>query len=154
MTPFNSRKRCAQRMACGNTSAASMNPPGLSVNTAAVLIAVEQTKREHRQTDSLIGLVSKGFCVYLAEQPALGRSAYHPEESGERIYHSVESLIDRFTSDQGTWTPAQKHTQWPDNGTDRNNETRGSPSTQGSSPDISAYFSGTTAQKSSLIKGK
>ena len=26
--------------------------------------------------------VSQGYCVYLAEQPARGRSAYHPEENG------------------------------------------------------------------------
>lgn len=30
--------------------------------------------------------VSKGYCVYLAEQPARGRSAYHPEE------HAIETV--------------------------------------------------------------
>lgn len=67
--------------------------------------------------------VSKGYCVYMAEQPSRGRSAYHPEVNGERIYHSVESLINRFTSNQGTWPQAKLHTQWPDNGSDWNDET-------------------------------
>lgn len=62
--------------------------------------------------------LSKGYAVYLAEQPARGRSAYHPEDNGPQIYHSVEALISRFTSDQGNWPQSRKHTQWPGNGTD------------------------------------
>lgn len=62
--------------------------------------------------------VSKGYAVFLAEQPARGRSAYHPEENGPQIYHSVEALTSRFTSDQGRWPQSKKHTQWPGNGTD------------------------------------
>ena len=67
--------------------------------------------------------VSKGFAVYLAEQPARGRSAYHPEENGPRIYHSAESLIRRFTSDQGDWPQSRKHTQWPGESTSLEEET-------------------------------
>lgn len=59
----------------------------------------------------------KGFCVYMAEQPSRGRSAYHPEENGPRRYHSVEDLVRRFTSDRGDWPQAKLHTQWPGDGT-------------------------------------
>lgn len=57
--------------------------------------------------------VSQGFCVYLAEQPARGRSAYHPELHGVTTFHSVETLRERFASSEGPWTQAEKHTQWP-----------------------------------------
>ncbi len=62
--------------------------------------------------------VSKGFAVYLAEQPARGRSAYHPEENGPQIYHSAEALIQRFTSNTGKWPQSKLHTQWPGEGID------------------------------------
>ena len=57
--------------------------------------------------------VSQGYCVYLAEQPARGRSAYHPEENGPRIYHSMEAIQSRFASNEGNWPQAALHTQWP-----------------------------------------
>lgn len=57
--------------------------------------------------------VANGYCVYLAEQPSRGRSAYHPEDNGPRIYHCVEDLTRRFTSDQGEWPQAVLHSQWP-----------------------------------------
>ena len=60
--------------------------------------------------------VEKGYVVYLAEQPARGRSAYHPEEDGPRTYHPVEIIENRFTSNDGTWPKARLHTQWPENG--------------------------------------
>lgn len=56
--------------------------------------------------------VSKGYQVYLAEQPARGRSAWHPDENGPTIHHSTESLA-RFTSNQGNWPQSCKHSQWP-----------------------------------------
>ena len=60
--------------------------------------------------------VSQGYCVYLVEQPARGRSAYHPEENGPRIYHSMEAISKRFASDEGGWPQAPLHTQWPGQG--------------------------------------
>ena len=57
--------------------------------------------------------LSQGFCVYLAEQPARGRSAYHPEDNGPAIYHSMEAILDRFASNSGKWPGAGLHTQWP-----------------------------------------
>lgn len=57
--------------------------------------------------------VSQGYCVYLAEQPARGRSAYHPAENGPTIYHPLEILLERFASPDGRWPQAHLHTQWP-----------------------------------------
>lgn len=60
--------------------------------------------------------VSKGYAVYLCEQPSRGRSAYHPEDNGPRMYHSLESL-QRFMSAAGSWPQSARHTQWPGEGT-------------------------------------
>lgn len=62
--------------------------------------------------------LSKGYMVYLAEQPARGRSAYHPDENGKTIYHSIEMIQSQFTTDQGDWPQAAGHTQWPGDGGD------------------------------------
>lgn len=59
--------------------------------------------------------VSKGYAVYLCEQPSRGRSAYHPDQNGPRIYHSLESL-QRFMADNGSWPQSKLHTQWPGEG--------------------------------------
>lgn len=60
--------------------------------------------------------VRQGYVVFLAEQPARGRSAYHPQTDGSLMYRSMEEMQERFTSDQGKWTQAKLHTQWPDDG--------------------------------------
>ena len=60
--------------------------------------------------------VEQGYTVYLVEQPARGRSAYHPEDDGRRIYHSMEDIEERFTSSNGKWKQAKLHNQWPDGG--------------------------------------
>ena len=60
--------------------------------------------------------VSQGYAVYMCEQPSRGRSAYHPEDSGPRMYHSLESL-QRFMSNTGAWPQSALHTQWPGEGT-------------------------------------
>ncbi len=59
--------------------------------------------------------VSKGYAVYLCEQPSRGRSAYHPEQNGPRMYHSLTSL-QRFMSNNGKWPQSKLHTQWPGEG--------------------------------------
>ncbi len=59
--------------------------------------------------------VSKGYDVYLCEQPSRGRSAYHPDQNGPRIYHSLESL-QRFMGSSGRWPQSKLHTQWPGEG--------------------------------------
>lgn len=57
--------------------------------------------------------VSQGYTVYLAEQPARARSAWHPEVNGPTIHHTAEAIAQRFASDQGRWPQARLHTQWP-----------------------------------------
>lgn len=66
--------------------------------------------------------VSLGYAVYLAEQPARARSAYHPDTNGPTIFHSMEDLWNRFVSDEGAWPQAKRHTQWPGMGTDEQDE--------------------------------
>lgn len=66
--------------------------------------------------------VSQGYCVYLAEQPARARSAYHPDVNGGTMYHSIEAIWNRFVSNEGRWPQAVKHTQWPGIGTERQDE--------------------------------
>lgn len=56
----------------------------------------------------------QGYVVYLAEQPARGRSAYHPEADGPRRYHAVEDIERRFAGTGGSWETAKLHTQWPE----------------------------------------
>ncbi len=62
--------------------------------------------------------VSKGWCVVLAEQPCRGRSAYHPALEGPRGFHPLQIVRQRFTTDEGSWPQAKRHTQWPENGAD------------------------------------
>ncbi|MBR1895568.1 MAG: alpha/beta fold hydrolase [Pyramidobacter sp.] len=57
--------------------------------------------------------VSHGWVVYLAEQPARGRSAYHAEDDGERMRHSFADLKKRFLGSEGSWPQSKLHTQWP-----------------------------------------
>lgn len=59
--------------------------------------------------------LEQGYVVYLAEQPARGRSAYHPEVDGPRRYHTVEDIEGRFAGTGGKWLTASAHTQWPEN---------------------------------------
>ena len=57
--------------------------------------------------------VSRGFAVYLAEQPARARSAYHPSVDGPSTFHSTEIMTSRFIGSNGGWPQSEKHTQWP-----------------------------------------
>lgn len=56
-----------------------------------------------------------GFVVYMVDQPARGRSAYHPEFDGELRNFPAPVIQKLFTAsrDGGTWTQAPKHDQWP-----------------------------------------
>ena len=67
--------------------------------------------------------ISKGYRVFLAEQPARGRSAWHPDVNGSTTFHPVEVLSERFTTDKGPWMRAKAHTQWPGDGSDWQDET-------------------------------
>jgi pimeloyl-ACP methyl ester carboxylesterase len=64
--------------------------------------------------------VSRGYMVYIFDQPARGRSAYHPDA------HPVESMfrdgalrleeLFTATADYGKWRQSALHTQWPGTG--------------------------------------
>src|ERR1700733_9958298 len=59
--------------------------------------------------------LGQGYVVYLADQPARGRSAWHPSVNGPLQILSASDIERRFTaSEDGDNSPqAKKHTQWP-----------------------------------------
>jgi pimeloyl-ACP methyl ester carboxylesterase len=61
--------------------------------------------------------LSQGYVVYLVDQPARGRSAWHPSD-GELQILSAPEIERRFTATEvgGWWPQAKKHTQWPGEG--------------------------------------
>jgi pimeloyl-ACP methyl ester carboxylesterase len=65
--------------------------------------------------------VDMGYIVYLTDQPARGRSAYHASQQGRQIAANVAGT-ERNNTDlvhQGTWPQAKLHTQYPGEGADR-----------------------------------
>jgi len=62
--------------------------------------------------------LAKGYVIYLIDQPARGRSAYHPEIDGKYKTFSAATVEKMFTNTKikGTWKQAEKHTQWPGSG--------------------------------------
>ena len=62
--------------------------------------------------------VEQGYEVYLVDQPARGRSAYHPEFNGKPHRFSAPVIEKMFTAaaELGNWPQAKKHTQWPGSG--------------------------------------
>jgi pimeloyl-ACP methyl ester carboxylesterase len=63
--------------------------------------------------------VARGFTVYVVDQPARGRSAYHPEVNGPySTAGTAEGLEMRFTApeDFNLWPEAHLHNQWPGSG--------------------------------------
>ena len=63
--------------------------------------------------------VARGYKVYVVDQPARGRSAYHPEINGPlNPAGSAEGLEQRFTApeDFNLWPQAHLHNQWPGTG--------------------------------------
>jgi pimeloyl-ACP methyl ester carboxylesterase len=59
--------------------------------------------------------LEKSYVVYMIDQPARGRSAWHPGIDGALRNFSAPALEKLFTdiSEQGSWPQAKKHTQWP-----------------------------------------
>jgi pimeloyl-ACP methyl ester carboxylesterase len=59
--------------------------------------------------------LGQGYLVYLVDQPARGRSAWHPSINGTLQILSASDIEQRFTASEigGTWPQAKKHTQWP-----------------------------------------
>ena len=60
--------------------------------------------------------IDQGYIVYIVDQPARGRSAYHPTLDGKTRVFNVGTTETSFTSTKGTWMNADKHTQWPGTG--------------------------------------
>jgi pimeloyl-ACP methyl ester carboxylesterase len=61
-------------------------------------------------------LVEQGYIVYMVDQPARGRSAWHPSDGALRPF-SATQVATRFTAPEvlGPWPQAKLHTQWPSN---------------------------------------
>ncbi|WP_083236176.1 alpha/beta hydrolase [Acidaminococcus massiliensis] len=62
--------------------------------------------------------LSKGYEIYLVDQPARGRSSYNPILDGKYTNLSVETVESLFThfKETGTWPQAHLHSQWPGKG--------------------------------------
>ncbi|HVR49425.1 MAG TPA: alpha/beta hydrolase [Pseudorhodoferax sp.] len=62
--------------------------------------------------------VEQGYEVYLVDQPARGRSAWHPEIDGRLRNFPAPTIEQLFTDSatSGKWPQAKLHTQWPGDG--------------------------------------
>ncbi|MDF3834183.1 alpha/beta hydrolase [Cupriavidus basilensis] len=62
--------------------------------------------------------LSQGYVVYLVDQPARGRSAWHPGLDGALANFPVPAIEKLFTASAtlGNWPQAKQHTQWPGSG--------------------------------------
>lgn len=62
--------------------------------------------------------VEQGYVVYMVDQPARGRSAWHPGVDGELRMYGAQQLERLFTASAalGNWPQAGLHTQWPGSG--------------------------------------
>lgn len=58
----------------------------------------------------------QGWEVYMVDQPARGRSAWHPGIDGELRNFPVSVVEALFTASTGEWPQASLHTQWPGTG--------------------------------------
>ncbi len=62
--------------------------------------------------------LEQGYVVYLVDQPARGRSPWHPSANGRLQMRPPAWVEQRFTAPEVArlWPQARKHTQWPGNG--------------------------------------
>jgi pimeloyl-ACP methyl ester carboxylesterase len=62
--------------------------------------------------------IENGYAVYMVDQPARGRSVWHPDVNGGLRMFTATQLETLFTATAalGRWPQASKHTQWPGNG--------------------------------------
>ncbi|MCA0423812.1 MAG: alpha/beta fold hydrolase [Proteobacteria bacterium] len=62
--------------------------------------------------------IEQGYVVYMVDQPARGRSVWHPDINGKLRMFTVEQIETLFTASQtlGKWPQAKLHTQWPGTG--------------------------------------
>lgn len=63
----------------------------------------------------------QGYVVYLVDQPARGRSAFHPGIDGAIRNFPAPVIETLFTASEtlGSWPQAKTHTQWPGSGPKR-----------------------------------
>jgi pimeloyl-ACP methyl ester carboxylesterase len=59
--------------------------------------------------------LGQGYLVYLVDQPARGRSTWHPSINGSLTILTAPDIERRFTASEigGFWPQAKKHSQWP-----------------------------------------
>lgn len=59
-----------------------------------------------------------GYVVYMVDQPARGRSAWHPDVNGKLRMYTAPQIEQLFTASAnlGNWPQAKLHTQWPGSG--------------------------------------
>ena len=62
--------------------------------------------------------LEQGYVVYIVDQPARGRSVWHPEHNGKLRMFTAQQLETLFTATAqlGKWPQAKLHTQWPGTG--------------------------------------
>jgi len=62
--------------------------------------------------------LAQGYIVYMVDQPARGKSPWHPSANGPLGAPNLADTEHRFTATEvgGTWPQARKHTQWPGDG--------------------------------------
>jgi pimeloyl-ACP methyl ester carboxylesterase len=62
--------------------------------------------------------LDRGYIVYMVDQPARGRSAYHPVLDGAIDSYPASAEEKLFTAfvETGDWPQAKLHTQWPGEG--------------------------------------
>lgn len=62
--------------------------------------------------------LGQGYVVYMVDQPARGRSAWHPDVNGKLRMYTAPQLETLFTASAqlGKWPQAKLHTQWPGTG--------------------------------------
>lgn len=62
--------------------------------------------------------LNQGYVVYMVDQPARGRSAWHPDVNGKLRMYTAPQLETLFTASAqlGKWPQAKLHTQWPGTG--------------------------------------
>jgi len=62
--------------------------------------------------------LGQGYVLYLVDQPARGRSPWHPSGNGALVMRPPSWVEQRFTAPEVNpiWPQARKHTQWPGTG--------------------------------------
>jgi pimeloyl-ACP methyl ester carboxylesterase len=68
--------------------------------------------------------LEQGYVVYLVDQPARGRSPWHPSANGPLQMRPPSWVSQRFTAPEvdPIWPQARKHTQWPGTGDKKGRE--------------------------------